>query len=181
MSIINQQLELHFGAEYSSVAKQARKYVSYLLGRPWWGPNREAMIGNEGGPQGMRLNAMFSIIEHEDTIEIGLKAYSSSLRLEYGSDKNADVSLDTGTYNSQITIEISPTGEEPADSLESHSPDGLGDVILPLEGIELDFFTTFASIKDIQETSSLLGISYNEGRKVYQRVTMRGKRRLQGQ
>ncbi len=174
MRIIYQQLALHFGDNYPSVSKQARKYCNSLLARPWWGTNRETMIGNEGGPQGMRLNAMLSIIEHEDTIETGLRAYGSSLRLEYGSDKMQDLPLE---------IEISPTeeGERPADSLESHSLDGLSDTILPLEGIELDFFTTFASIKDIQETSSLLGISYNEGRKVYQRVTMRGKRRLQGQ
>ncbi len=176
MSIVNQQLELHFGDNYASVDKQARKYVNSLLSRPWWGANREALIGNEGGPQGMRLNAILSIIEHEDDIETGLRAYGSSLRLEYGSDKQTTIPLDEG-------IEISPTGEgEPrADSLESHSPDGLGDIILPLTDTEMDFFTTFASVKDIQETSSLLGISYSEGRKVYKRVWARGKRRLQGQ
>ena len=177
MKLINEQLELHFGDNYPSVAKQANKYVNSLLSRPWWGANRETLIGNEGGPQGMRLNAMLSVIEHEDDIETGLKAYGSSLRLEYGSDKRLDVPLDP-------EIEDSPTeeGERPANSsLESHSLDGLGDIIRPLSAIEEDFFTTFASVKDIQETSSLLGISYNEGRKVYQRVTMRGKRRLQRQ
>ena len=173
MSITNQQLELHFGDDYASVDKQARRYCQSLLGRPWWGSNRSTMIGNEGGPSGMRINALMSIIEHED-VETGLRAYGSRLRLEYGSDKMQDIPLDT---------EISPTeeGERRADSLESHSLDGLSDIIRPLSAIEEDFFTTFASVKDIQETSSLLGISYTEGRKVYQRVTMRGKRRLQGQ
>ena len=173
-SIIKQQLELHFGDDYASVDKQARKYVNSLLARPWWGANRETLIGNEGGPQGMRLNAMLFIIEHEDDIETGLRAYGSSLRLEYGSDKLLDLPL---------VIEISPTeeGERRADSLESHSLDGLSDIIRPLSAIEEDFFTTFASVKDIQETSSLLGISYKEGRKVYKRVWARGQRRLQGQ
>jgi len=137
MNIIKQQLELHFGDNYSSVYKQAKKYCSSLLSRPWWGANRETLIGNEGGPQGMRLNAMLFIIEHEDDIETGLRAYGSSLRLEYGSDKRLDILLDP-------EIEVPPTGEgEPrADSLESHSLDGLSDIIRPLSAIEEDFFTT---------------------------------------
>ena len=176
MNIINQQLELHFGDNYASVDKQARKYCNSLLVRPWWGANRETLIGNEGGPQGMRLSAMLFIIEHEDNIETGLKAYGSSLRLEYGSDKQKTISLDP-------EIEVSPTEvhEGGEDSLESHSSDAFGQVSGSLSSLEKDFFSTLASVKDIRETSSLLGISYKEGRKVYQRVTMRGKRRLQGQ
>jgi len=174
MSIIEQQLKLHFGDQYPSVEKQAKKYVNSLLARPWWGANREAMIGNEGGPAGMRVNAMLSVIEYEDDIEPGLRAYGSSLRLEYGSDKLQTVGLDE-------RIEVTPTGEgeAPADSLESHSLDGDGEEILPLTDHERDFFSTLASVKDIRETSSLLGITYSEGRKVYQRVKYRARSRLQ--
>ena len=174
MNIIEQQIELHFGDEFPSVDKQARRYCQSLLGRPWWGPNSGVMISNEGGKQGMWISALASIIEHKDDVETGLKAYGLRLRAEYGSDKLQDLPL-----NVEIEVPLTKVRERDADLSRSHTLDGLGDTILPLSGIELDFFTTFASIKDIQETSSLLGISYNEGRKVYQRVTMRGKRRLQ--
>ncbi len=182
MSITEQQLELHFGDDYPDVRKQSAKFVQRLLSRSWFGNNRQAMLENEGGSSNMAIQALMSIIEHNGEIREGLNAYSNRLTLEYGSKKLTDLPLnDDLEHTSRETRPAPfPVGEE----LGSKEPSSLGsdgDVFLPLTDTEIDFFSTLASVKDIRETSSLLGITYKEGRKVYQRVTMRGKRRLQGQ
>jgi len=180
MSIIEQQLKNHFGDEFADVNKQSIKFIQHLLSKPWFGDNKVAMIANEGGPSNMAVQALYSIIEHEDQVKDGLKAYSTRLRSEYGSDKQLDLPLDDEIeYTSAETEEEGQPVGLPSGALQSS--DGAGDVIETLSALERDFFSTLASVKDIRETSSLLGISYKEGRKVYQRVHNRGTRRLQTQ
>ena len=132
------------------------------------------MISNEGGEQGMLISALASIIEHEDNVELGLKAYGLRLRAEYGSDKLQDIPL-----NPEIEVPLTEGGEGSDPFLGAHPLDGFGQTISTLTDSEREFFTTLASIKDIRETSALLGISYQEGRKVYKRVRARAKYALQ--
>ena len=180
MSITEQQLELHFGEDYADVKKQSVKFIQRLLSRSWFGNNKQAMLENEGGSSNMAIQALMSIIECDGEIREGLRAYSNRLTLEYGSKKLTDIPLndDLDYTLPEAKDALGPVRPE-LSSEELHSLGRASDIILPLTDIEKDFFTTLASVKDIQETSSLLGISYTEGRKVYQRVTMRGKRRLQ--
>jgi len=164
-----QQLLLHFGDDYPSVVAQATRYCNTLINKPWWGPNRKVLLTNEGGVAGMRLNSLMYVIELED-IRLGLHAYGQYLRSEYGSDK-----LLTLEYSSVPEEDPNPLGGE--GSLAGvHPLDGLLHVLRGLSALEEDFWATYASIKDVKETSSLLGISEKDGYRIWRRVKGRASR-----
>lgn len=217
--LVVEQLRLHFGEEYVNIASQTRKFCTTILNKPWWGRNRASLLGNEGGYSGIELNAMMSIIEHQDNsdcpygspiadpkdIVVGLKAYGRYLRSQYGSEILSTLPLlDELEYTSpKIGGEhplptigegcpLVPLGThslyESSDAEKTIVPGQ--DVLTPknkysdnvlryitMSGEELQFFGYYANVLDVREASGLMGISYNEGLRMHNRVKHRAARR----
>lgn len=177
-TLIDQQLALHFGDEYNNVTNQATRFVKNIVRKPWWGSNRDMLLNNEGGLPGMRLSALVSIVEKEDITD-GLKAYGKYLRSEYAPDKNVNLPLEVDVHVNKTVTDSHPLGV---------SSDWSGNDLQSLYGAvqemalsprEHEFFTTFSSVRDVRETSSLLGLTYKEGHRIYNRVKMRGNYKVE--
>jgi hypothetical protein len=142
------------------------------------------------------------IIDKEDIV-VGLKAYGRYLRQEYGSSKLSILPLDEKTISHFRISEgglVQPFGEAvppsqerlyslyetldakktipPGQDVSASENKYLGDVLryLTLTVEELEFFRYYTSVKDITEASALMGLSYKEGFRIYDRVKHRAAR-----
>lgn len=193
MNIIEQQLQLHFGDTYLNVSQQAGRFCNYLISRPWWGENRPALITNEGGLDGMRRAAMCSIIEMDNHITAGLKAYSNRLRKEYSTNTLPldDISeqmlfridLSLGTEIGRLETRDVSSSDHLSGGGSNYrlwdlfdNPRSEGFVNFKLTEIELEFFRAYESVQDIREASALVGIHHKDGKRLFDRVRVRAKR-----
>lgn len=193
-TLIDEQLMLHFGDEYRNVVSQATRFCKTVVNKPWFGENRSMLLSNEGGMPGMRRQALLSIIEKEDIIPDGLKAYGLYLRNEYGIDKTEHlVPLeDIGTATrSREPDDLQPVGlpsESPVESLQTLYGLLNSKTQLPVENVsqilteilhsddERELFTAYASVQDVQEAAALCAINIDDAWRIYSRVKMRVKR-----
>ena len=185
-TIIQQQLELHFGDTYPNVVSQTVRFCKTVVDKPWWGQNRNVLLNNEGGMSGMRTHALTYIIELED-ITLGLKAYGKYLRSEYGLEKPTPLE-DIGEFRIEMRDEPEPFGgsdsrgsETPSVSIrftlenftfeEPFSSPLLRKINLTTR--ETEFFQVYASVSDVKETCALMAISEAEGWRIWMRVKNR--------
>lgn len=133
MSIIEQQLKLHYGEDYGEVRHATEKFMSRLLGRrAWWGDNRENLIAAEGGYRNMVNTALAWQVEHDDRTE-GLRAYSRFLQREYAMHRQDDGSRNTAHHTNWVGI---PESYEYIPQAEERNVDHPGGDGLPsLDGI----------------------------------------------
>lgn len=174
-TIIQQQLEEHYGDEYKTVVQQATRFCKAVVAKPWWGENRAMLINNEGGIPGMRLSALVSIVEKED-ITAGLKAYGRYLRSEYAADSQ-HLSLEALEIDLYVnkTDHLDSLMESDLDRTESFDLQSLYGLLekMNLSPGEREFFQTYSSVRDVQETSALCGMTMDDGFRVYDRVKHR--------
>lgn len=82
-SIIDQQIELHFGDEYKPTIVETRKYIAACFNNiRKWGGDTQAILDSEGGRKNILRTALATIIE-VGTISEGLERWSKRLTNEY--------------------------------------------------------------------------------------------------
>lgn len=93
-TIIQQQLQLHFGEEFNTVYAKTRSYVKGLIGKSWW-VDRRALLSSEGPLSRMVEDCLSHVIDKGDTI-LGYRAYTSYLSSLYGSNVAAAKAVGNG-------------------------------------------------------------------------------------
>lgn len=138
---------------------------------------------------GMRQSALCYIIERED-IELGLKAYGSYLRSEYGSDKilpsiddttiaseiELSSTIESQSYDTLVSVETGPPVE--AESFRDSQSQYELLQKAQLTGEEQQFFDCYASVKDVREAAALCAMDYESAMRLYNRVKTRVAYRL---
>jgi hypothetical protein len=168
MSILEQQLELHFGDEYEENRRRAEHYVKYLISRPWW-VDKQAMLNNEGPLYSMVNHCLLYIIE-KGSVGDGHGAYATFLAEQYGTSIKANHATTLNDGTSMDTVRWSSIGLTETDStsaaLSGLTPYKRELVEQPLKTLKVqlyprhkEFLEVYAKVGNVQEAGNLLGLS----------------------
>lgn len=180
MSIIDQQIEAHFGGDFGTVKKRTDQFLNEMV-RFHRGHGKSEWLTGEGGRSEATRSAYCYIIEEGD-VEEGLKAYSSYVNHEY-INRERPASIDAPAFRDDDTplarlLEAdSLLGLPSSDGLRSSSSDNL-----ELNDEEHELFSLLGDLgpggkgrPKHREAAELLGWDLARVKRVYARV--HGRRR----
>ena len=197
--ILDQQIVLHFGEEYDATLASVLKYTKTILNRPPLAAQKYRIFNCEGGGGNLSRLALSYIIEKDD-VDDGLDAFSTYLDEEYSSSNNRakthhtkwvglEDNLATASNVMAAEAALEPfrvPAAAPSGGLQPLRPHGVKQVLFNEEETEL--YTTLASLNyqpgigrrgrqksygKLQEAFDLLGLSREDGQRIYRRVKAR--------
>lgn len=188
MSIVQQQIELHFGDEYPTVESQAKRFVSTVYRRynGWSKGGGEELLRGEGGMEGAMLGALATIIEVGDVRE-GLERWAKRMSQQYTNNhERTFAGLNDATDIPSLVVEEGgehPLGDAPATPLPGLHPLRVGGEIrrrasggLTVDEMiaeETDFCETLISTHSLTETAEFMGIPYERAKSIKARIKYR--------
>ncbi len=183
--LMKEQLQLHFGENYSTMVTDAKRAVTRICQQyNWFGHNLLYMMSSEGNTEGM-LTSLLSYIIEVDDFEEGCTAYLSHLNHEFSPKRNLLLGdLDIGMLN--VVEDDLAFGPSPSDATSKFAQN-LGELVKTQE--ERDLAQTVADLghrgkrgrsRDaLLEAAQMLGVSHADAKKIWKRIYWRRTRLLE--